>query len=340
MAATLVHRAATLRATTLVLAPRSPHLRGVSAPIELERRNIASFDGTPLQMQLFGRRGAPLVLLANGLGATVMAYRFVLARFAKELRFVSWDYRGLYGSGRPVGGYQALTVEHHARDALAVLEAVYEDEGRPHEHHALGWSMGVQVLLELQRHAPASTRSLILHNGVPGRPWSTLGGRFDSPLRFVVDPLLAGSQRLDGLLHQAVRRAVDWRGFVPTAIRLGLVHHELRREVFHDVAQGFKLLDMHLYIEQLRQLGRHDAFDVLPLVRCATLILQGTADLMTPMVVAQRMAHTIPAAELVLIPGGTHYAAVEMPELINDELERFWGAHGVFGPSRRAEART
>jgi pimeloyl-ACP methyl ester carboxylesterase len=299
----------------------------MTAPrIDLERSTLASFDGTPLAVQTFGRRDKPVMLLANGLGATVMAYRFLMDRFKDDFFFVSWDYRGLYGSARPIGGYAALTVEHHAKDALAILDAI--TGGRPSRaHHALGWSMGVQVLLEMQRHTQGETKTLVLHNGVPGRPWATLGGVDESPLRFIVDPLLAGAQKVDGLLEKAVHAAVSWRGLVPMGIRLGLVHHDLDRDVFVEVAQGFKQLDMHLYVETLRMLGRHDAFDVLPRIQCPTLILQGTADVMTPMNVAKRMAREIPNASLVLMPGGTHYAAVEMPALMNEELEQFWSRH-------------
>src|SRR5689334_9975119 len=108
----------------------------------------------------------PILLMANGLGATVDAYRFIVSRFSSTFRFVSWDYRGLYGSGRPLRGYDALAVADHAKDAFAVLEAV----GAKGEVHALGWSMGVQVLLEMLREKPEAFETLVLHNGVAGRP--------------------------------------------------------------------------------------------------------------------------------------------------------------------------
>ncbi len=294
--------------------------------IAFEQRTLPSFDGTPLGVQVFGPPGAPVLLLANGLGATVNAYRFVIERFRRTFRFVSWDYRGLYSSGRPLRGYRALAVEDHARDALAVLDAVGADAGGAEEVHALGWSMGVQVLLELQRLAPERTDTLVLHNGVPGRPWATFAG---GALKKLVDPMLAGAQRVDGALERAVHGVVSWSGFIPAAIRLGLVHHDLDREVFSEVAQGFKQLDMHLYVEILRKLGEHDAYDVLPRVRCPTLILQGTEDRMTPLSAARRMAAEIPAARLVMLAGGTHYAAVEMPALVNEHLEEFWRVAGL-----------
>ena len=136
----------------------------------IEQHTFASFDGTPIAVQVAGKEGAPVLLLANGLGATIRAYRFIVQRFSSTFRFVSWDYRGLHGSARPLRGYDGMTVEDHAQDAEAVLAHIGADR-----FHALGWSMGVQVLLELYRRIGPRFDSLVLHNGVPGAPWETLG---------------------------------------------------------------------------------------------------------------------------------------------------------------------
>lgn len=296
------------------------------ASFELCRQVVTSFDGTPLGVQTVSSPDtppdAPVLLLANGLGATVTAYRHLLTRFSRTFRFVSWDYRGLYASGRPVGGYDTLDVEYHARDALAVMDALELEEV-----HALGWSMGVQVLIELYRAAGARFSTLVLHNGVAGRPWDSVAGT--ELFKELMDPVLAASQRVDFLIERAVARVVDWQGFLPLAIRAGLVNGQLDREVFLDVAGGFKSLDMHLYVELLRRLGKHDGRDVLPLIEVPTLILQGAKDVFTPLSIAQQMAATIPGCELQVLPGGTHYAAVEMPELLNQHLARFWEVAGL-----------
>lgn len=296
------------------------------AEFTLSRQVVTSFDGTPLGVQTVSSADtpadAPVLLLANGLGATVTAYRFLLSRFSRTFRFVSWDYRGLHASGRPVGGYGTLDVEHHAKDALAVLDALELDE-----IHALGWSMGVQVLIELYRAAGDRFATLVLHNGVAGRPWDSVAGT--ERFKQLMDPVLAAGQRIDFLLERAVARVVDWPGFLPLAIRAGMVNAQLDRAVFLDVAAGFKSLDMHLYVELLRRLGRHDGFDVLPGIDVPTLILQGDKDMFTPLMVAERMARTIPGAQLTVLPGGTHYAAVEMPHLLNEHLTRFWEVAGL-----------
>lgn len=288
----------------------------------MQRQTIASFDGTPIGVQTFGPEDAPVLLMANGLGATVEAYRFIMERFPRSFRYVCWDYRGLHSSARPVRGYASLSVADHAKDARAVLDALGIQE-----FHALAWSMGVQVILELVRLCAERFETLVLHNGVPGKTFQTLGA--PAILRRALEPVLVASQRVDGFVEGALARVVDSRLFVDVAIRVGLVHHDVKRETFVSIAKGFKDIDMHLCMELLRQLDKHDASDVLPRVPCPALIVQGTADQLTPLRVAQRMAREIPGARLVLLAGGTHYAAMEMPDVMNDHLEEFWRMAGV-----------
>jgi pimeloyl-ACP methyl ester carboxylesterase len=286
----------------------------------VEERVVPSFDGTPLAVQLAGNPMAPVLLLANGAGASLGAYRFIVRAFHDRFRFVSWDYRGTYGSGRPVGGYRALRVADHAKDAATVLDAVGVDR-----FHALGWSMGVQVLLELSRTHAAQMTTLVLHNGVAGGLFETAGGRAAPVMRALLPRLLRVLQHTDGVAHAALRASVPSPWLLPLGVRLGMVHHGLDRDVFTEIASRFRQLDLHLYFEVLQELGRHDARDVLPAIAVQTLIVHSSHDVLTPLPVAQAMALAMPHAELVVLPGGTHYALVEMPALINRTLQSFWG---------------
>ena len=131
----------------------------------VEERRFRSFDGTDLAYHLLG--DGPPVLLANGLGGSWRAWSHQLAYFGERRRFISWDYRGLYRSSPP-NDRVALRVEDHARDGLAVLDELGIDEVE-----LWGWSMGVQVGLELYSLAPERLTSLTLLNGVPGAPWES-----------------------------------------------------------------------------------------------------------------------------------------------------------------------
>lgn len=283
----------------------------------VEQKTFVSYDGTPIGYQLAGNPDGVPLLLANGLGGNYSAYRFIIHRFWDTFRFIAWDYRGIYTSGRPLTGYDGLSVAHNARDGIFLLKNVLGIE----RAFALGWSKGVQILVEALRHEPELFEGLMLHNGVAGRPYETLAGT--AKLKELTPLVLKRLQRIDGTVTRTVRWAVDMPYLIPALARLGLVHDDLDRDVFRDMAGNFKKLDMHLYLEALVKLGEHDARDVLPTIRCPTLLLASTRDRMTPFAVAEEMARQIPDCELKVIPGGTHYAAVEFPELINRHIEEW-----------------
>jgi pimeloyl-ACP methyl ester carboxylesterase len=85
---------------------------------------------------------------------------------------------------------------------------------------------------------------------------------------------------------------------------------------------------MEPFFRNLRAIGEHDAGDVLEAVDLPTLVVTGDRDLMTPVALAQQMARKIPTAEILVVRGGTHYTAVEYPELVSLRIERFFREHG------------
>ena len=294
-------------------------------------RSVASFDGTPLHVQIIDDApddDRPGLLLANGLGSSIVTWRLVIARFRSSFRIACFDNRGLHRSGRPLGGKAALDVVDHAHDVVAVADAVGF-----RSFHAMGWSMGVQVLVEASRLLGDRLLTLVLHNGVAGRAFADVLG---SPrLGRLIDPLLAAVDVNTSVVGRPIERAVaalvSHRHFVPAFIRLGLAHHELHAPTFRAAAHGFTGLDVDIFVTILRHLGRHDGWDALPLIRSPVVVVAGTHDRLTPLRGMERMARIIPRGELALLAAGTHYAALELPHLFHDALLEFWQRHGVLG---------
>jgi pimeloyl-ACP methyl ester carboxylesterase len=296
-------------------------------------KTVASFDGTPLHVQIVDDAPGeerPALLLVNGLGATIVTWHLVIARFRKAFRIVCFDTRGLHRSGRPLGGKAALDVVDHARDVVAVADAT--GLGR---FHALGWSMGVQVLVEATRLLGDRLLTLVLHNGVAGRAFADVLG--SKNLGRLIEPVLAGVDRnvstLGGPIERAVAAVVDHRLFVVACVRLGLAHHDIDAPTFRAAASGFKQVDVDVFVTILRHLGRHNGWDALPLIHAPVVVVAGSNDRMTPLSTMQRMARHMPRGELAVLSAGTHYAALELPDLFHDALLTFWQRHGVLGES-------
>lgn len=292
----------------------------------VEERRLESFDGTELAYHVVGE--GPTVLLCNGLGGSWMAWSHQIAYLQDRYRFISWDYRGLYQSGAPADP-EHMGMGLQAQDALAILEA----EG-VREAALFGWSMGVQVALELYRLAPERVAALMLMNGVAGDPWSTVMNV--AAMKRVLPAMIRGVGSVPRFAEAVTRRFVSMPETVQWAKRLGLTSRTLDEGLFQMIAGSFADLDMGHYMKTLERLGEHDAADVLRTIEVPTLVLAGDRDYFTPKEAAIAMAGAIPEAELLVVPGGTHYVAVEYPELVNLRIEKFFRERGYGAPPKGA----
>jgi pimeloyl-ACP methyl ester carboxylesterase len=266
--------------------------------------------------------GAPVVVIANGLGGSQLAWRAPIDYLGDRYRFVTWDYRGLYGSKKPPRDVpEAWAIEAHARDLCAVLDAEGVDRAS-----IWGWSMGVHVALEALRARRAAVANLVLVAGTEGRPLEAL-----SPLpgvKVVVPTVVDLVGRMHGVAAEMARRAATTPEAVAWLKRIGLLGEALDDAVFAELAAGFGELDMDAFFHNLRALGRHDAGDVLATIDVPALVFAGDRDVFTPSAHAEELARRIPTGEILLVRGGTHYVAVEHPELFGLRVEKFFRDHG------------
>lgn len=275
---------------------------------------IRSHDGTELSVQVAG--DGPLVVLANGLGGSLGAWRPFLDRFGDGRRIASWDYRGLYRSGPPPHP-GAVTVEDHAGDLAAVLDRL---GGGPAV--LVGWSMGVQVVVTHALQRPGDVRALVLVAGAPGDPLA--GVLHTTASRRLVPPLTRAVEAAAvpfGLLMRTVTAAP--RPVAKALRAVGVLAERADLDVFGDLAHDFGRLDWGTYMRSIRAMGRHDAWDRLAELRTPTLVVGGTADLFLPVATLEAMAEAIPGAELCVLPGGTHYLPVELPAELAARVDAF-----------------
>ena len=287
-------------------------------PPPVEERRFVSFDGTEIAYQSVGR-GRP-ILLCNGLGGSWEAWSHQIQYFRDRYRLLCWDYRGLYGSDAPRDS-DALALADHARDALQLLR----EEG-VERAAVVGWSMGVQVALEIFRAAPHRVASLALVNGVAGRPWDyvfnlNLVGR-------LLPPFLRGLRSMPRAIEATVQQATRLPDPGVWVKRVGLAASTFDDQLAGEVVAKFRTLDMDVFIRLLERMGEHDGWDLLPMLDVPVLIIAGSRDVFTPRSAAERMVRRTRGSEMMIIPGATHYAAMEYPEMVNLRLEKFLRERG------------
>jgi pimeloyl-ACP methyl ester carboxylesterase len=105
-----------------------------------------------------------VMLLANGLGMRdPTVFSPITTFYGSEYVYVTWYYRGLYGSGTPHRA-RNLSIQQHAADAVEVLAACGYDKANV----AVGFSMGTAISLELAVAYPDKIDTIILINGFHG----------------------------------------------------------------------------------------------------------------------------------------------------------------------------
>ena len=286
---------------------------------------MRSFDGTDLAYYVGGE--GPPVLFATGLAANWRVWSHQIEYLLGRYRILAWDYRGLYHS-HPPRDRAALTVEDHARDALAILQAERVDRAA-----FVGWSTGVQVGLELFRDVPERIAALVLIGGVAGAPYRSLAGA----ARRVLPGFVRGLRRVPSLVEAFVVRAAGWPETVGWTQRVGLAGASLDEELWRELAQSFAGNDMDVFLRMVECASVHDAHDVLSVVDVPTLVVSGDRDPMAPRRAAEHIVRRVAGAELMVIPGGTHYVAMEYPELVNLRIEKFFRERGY--PPESPESR-
>ncbi|MCZ7684367.1 MAG: alpha/beta hydrolase [Sandaracinaceae bacterium] len=287
-------------------------------PVKVEEQRVASFDGTDLAYHVVGRARPSSWRTASAGAGRPGPTRSPTSRTGTA------SSRGttaaLYRSGPPPAR-DDLRVEDHARDALRVM-----DDAGIEQTAIFGWSMGVQVALEVFRRAPDRVKLLVLINGVAGRPWESA---FNVPQLGAMIPTILGAVRMiPGVAQSVTERVVQWPETVTWAKRVGLAGQTLDEDIFAQLAGSFAQLDMDLYVHTLELLGEHDARDCLDELDVPVLVISGDRDLFTPRRAAEDMVHRVRGAELLVVPGGTHYVAVEYPELVNLRVEKFFRERG------------
>jgi pimeloyl-ACP methyl ester carboxylesterase len=293
-------------------------------PLAIDTRRLRSFDGTEIAYHVTEAPcpGAPWVVLAGGLGGGTLVWRGQIDYLRDRYRFLSWDYRGLYGSERPRPEHPgAYAVANHVRDLEAILVAE-----RIERAGLAGWSVGVQVILEAFRRLRGRAHSLILVDGAWGRPLDALTPL--RPVRAAVLPFLDIFRRAHALAplgHRPIgkREAAAWMR------RLGLVGRAADETVLAELTAAVALLDLDAFLRNLNAFGEHDAGDVLAAIDVPALVIAGDRDPLLPLDTAQKLAHRMPRGELLVVRGGGHTVPIEYPELVALRIERFYRDHGL-----------
>lgn len=297
----------------------------------MQKIRVPSFDGTQLVVSSEGE--GPALVLCDGIGCDGYIWRYVREEFKNQFRIVHWQYRG-HGESDPPADPTAIDIEALRRDLLAVLDAMQVERGI-----FLGHSMGVQLVLDFVLEHPERVSAQVLMCGSYGRPLDTF---HDNGILAAVFPSVRKiAARYPHMLVPLWKSLLRSELTYQLATTIEVNGKLLKPDDFRPYFEHMATMDPQLFINMLAHLGNHSVEERLGEVRAPTIVVAGQKDSFTPAWLSHRMQRLIPGAELLIVPSGTHTAPLEIPELINLRLRRFFTEHlDLKPPRRRARVRT
>jgi pimeloyl-ACP methyl ester carboxylesterase len=276
---------------------------------------VPAADGVQLSVRVTGLPDAPAVLLCDGIGCDGYIWRYLRPWLEKHCKVVHFHYRG-HGQSEIPADPSTLTIAQCGRDAWTVLDACGVQDAV-----LIGHSMGVQVVLEAASQALTRTRAIVAVCGAFERPLDTFQG---SDLGSKVLPLLSGAFfRWPERLREVWQRAVptEFAYWLATATEIN--GRMIRRDDFLPYLRHMARMDPVVFMHFLQSVADHSARPWLAQLTMPVLVIAGQKDNFTPMRCSQELVGLLSDAEMCQVPGGSHTAPLELPELIELRLEDF-----------------
>ena len=280
-----------------------------------------SRDGTRIHYTVVGE-GGPALVCCDGLGCDGYVWRYIAEAFAPRHRIIRFHYRA-HGQSEAPKDPERMRVADLCDDLEAVLDAARVDAAI-----LLGHSVGAQVIFDFHRRRPERVLGLVPLCGTYGRVTSTFR---DSPVAGPLFPHIARAATRHHRLVQKIWKVFDTELAYQIALRGEVNGSLVRRDDFRPYLAHLSKMDVRHFFRLAIDAGQNDNLEHLANIRIPTLIIAGENDVFTPPWLSQVMHARIHGSELLTIPGGTHTAPIEMPDLVTMRMARWlqerFGSH-------------
>lgn len=296
--------------------PAPAAVRSGGAARRPRRVRVLADDGVRLSCSDYGDRSAcHTVVFLHGLCLSRVSWArhvaYLTRRHGGAVRVISYDHRG-HGRSQsaPTATYR---VDRLADDLACVLDELKVTGPLT----LVGHSLGTMVALEyLRRNArPVDPAGLVLVAGAAGRLTERGLGRL------LATPGLGGLCRI---VEHSPDQALRVLG-APVCAALGRwrVRGSAQRAALAEVtASALATTPAATAVGFLRGLRDFDATSVLGSIRARTVVISGSADVLTPPEHSVELAGAIPGAVHVCVCGAGHMLPQQAPHVVAQAIER------------------
>jgi pimeloyl-ACP methyl ester carboxylesterase len=291
-------------------------------PVRDERRQgliVESASGARLHVERDGDEQAIPLILTHGWSLDSSIWYYARRDLARRFQVITWDLPGLGRSKTPPDG--RISLPDMARD----LEAVLALAGRP--AILVGHSIGGMTIQTLARADPSifadKVAGVVLLNTTYTNPLETI---ILSPLfKALRWPVIEPMMRLRIWL-QPLAWLGAWQSYLSgsahLAARLGFGRFVTRSQLDH-IALLMTRNPPAVTAKGDLAMFRWDAGEGPEKIDVPTLVVGGSADIVTRPKASRRIASRIPSARLQVIEGVNHMGPVEGADLYNGLIAEF-----------------
>jgi pimeloyl-ACP methyl ester carboxylesterase len=299
-----------LAAARLRKRPDADAGRALEAPIYVDR-TLDTHDRGTIYVVENGDTDAPPIVLSHGVTLSVRTWIHQLETLPKEgFRTIAFDHRG---HGQSVLGESGHSLDNLANDIKTVLESL-DLRDAVLVGHSLGGVAVQSFAIAYPQIAAERVAGIVLLSTLAYTPFGSRSTRT--------------KMRLEKITKRAPDAAWLWNspnlGLLTARVGFGKSprpsHVELVRRMMAECSPETRR-------DAPRVLVGLDLTADLPNVRIPTLVIGGTADVLTPPFEAKRMASLIPDARLELLDGGGHMLMLERTDQLDRLITEF--AHEV-----------
>ncbi|MEU8997409.1 alpha/beta fold hydrolase [Streptomyces caniferus] len=278
---------------------------------------VVSADGARLYAEVHGPKDAPAVVLAHGWTCSTAFWAPVVRDLAADHRVVLYDQRG---HGRsPAAGPAGHSTHALADDLVAVLEAAL----RPGERAVVGGhSMGGMTIMA------AAERPQLRERAAAALLCST--GSADLPAESRVFPLRSpqGRRRAHRLMLHSRAPLGPVSPLAKSALRYATMGPGATAEQIEACARIVHACPPGVRARWGRVLAGLELTGGASRLELPTAVVAGTADRLTPLVHARRLASVLPDCRgLTELPGLGHMTPIEDPAAVAGRLRALVGDH-------------
>jgi 3-oxoadipate enol-lactonase len=253
----------------------------------------ADTNGIQTHHILTGKPGAPTVILSHGLAADLSMWEPQLDTLSRNFSVLTYDIRGHGRSSATPGDYSLALL---AQDVVTLLDHLGVEKA-----HYIGLSLGGMIGQYLGAWHGERLASLTLCATTSEAPKASWEARVLEAREIGVAPLVEAT--VDRWVTPEFKRAQPELMEKMRAMVLGT-------SLDGYAGCGAAIRDMELAA-------------VLGQIAVPTLVVAGEADTSTPLPILERIAHSIPGAQLITIANAAHMPTLERPDLCNPAIERF-----------------